>query len=390
MIPWREHWFDFEDATYLNTAAEGLMPRAAIQAAQQAVDAKTFPHRVVPAPFFEVPDRLRASIAKLIGGRADEVALTTGASAGAAILAYGLPWKSGDEVITATGEFPLQYTTWSPLTERQGVTLRAVSPSGRFLSADDLVAALTPRTRLVSVSLVRFDDGSMLDASKLARACHDQGALLCLDISQCCGSVPIDADQLGADFMTAAGYKWLLSPYGTGFFWCRQTHFQTLRPGPFYWTAIEGAGDFSSLSFSDPKPSPTASRWDAPESSGAFNLNLAAMAAAVAFVEGIGPATVKAHNDRLIDRLFARLPPDLVEIASPADADRRGPYGCFRAHTPEGTKRLFDALDRERIIVSLRQGNIRVSPYLFNTEADIDRLAEAVEARVDWQEIGAR
>ena len=111
-------------------------------------------------------DRLRASIANLIGGRPDEVALTTGASAGTAILAHGLPWEAGDEVITSTGEFPLQYTTWAPLAERQGVTLRAVSPSGRFLSADDLIAALSPRTRLVSVSLVRFDDGSMLDASK--------------------------------------------------------------------------------------------------------------------------------------------------------------------------------------------------------------------------------
>ena len=390
MIPWHEHWFGFDDAIYFDTAAEGVMPRVAIKAAQQAVEAKTFPHRVPPTPFFEVPTRLRASIAKLIGGRDDEVALTTGASAGAAILAYGLPWQSGDEVITSTGEFPLQYTTWAPLAERQGVTLRAVSPSGRFLSADDLIAALSPRTRLVSVSLVRFDDGSMLDASTLARACHDQGVLLCLDVSQCCGSVPIDAARLDADFMTAAGYKWLLSPYGTGFFWCPKKHLETLRPGPFYWTATEGAGDFSSLNFSNPKPSPTASRWDTPEWAGAFNLNLAAMAAAVAFVEGIGPATVKAHSDRLIDRLFARLPLELVEVASPADAGRRGPFGCFRAHTPEGTKRLFDALRRERIIVSLRQGNIRVSPYLFNTETDIDRLVEVVEARVDWQAIGVR
>ena len=76
------------------------------------MDAKTFPHRVTPASFFEVPDRLRASIANLIGGRPEEVALTTGASAGTAILAYGLPWNAGDEVITASGEFPLQYTTW--------------------------------------------------------------------------------------------------------------------------------------------------------------------------------------------------------------------------------------------------------------------------------------
>src|SRR5687768_5196915 len=260
MNDWGAHWFDFADAVYLNTSAEGLMPRAAIQAAQQAVDAKTFPHRVSQTSFFDVPNRLRASIAHLIGGRAEEVALTTGASAGTAILAHGLPWKPDDEVITSTGEFPLQYTTWVPLAEREKVTLHVVSPSGRFLSADDLIAALSPRTRLVSVSLVRFDDGSMLDASKLARACHAQGVWLALDISQCCGAVPIDVVELDADFVTSAGYKWLLSPYGTGFFWCTLKHLETLRPGPFAWMAIDGAGDFSSLRFEDPKPSRTASR----------------------------------------------------------------------------------------------------------------------------------
>lgn len=216
MDDWRTQWFEFDDAVYLNTSAEGLMPRVAVQAARQAVDAKTFPHRVAPSTFFEVPDRLRASIASLIGGRPEEVALTTGASAGAAILAHGLPWKAGDEVITATGEFPLQYTTWSPLAEREGVRLRAVAPAGAFLAADDLIAALSPRTRLVSVSLVRFDDGSMLDTARLAAACHAQGTLLLLDVSQCCGAMPIDVASLGADFLTAAGYKWLLSPYGTG------------------------------------------------------------------------------------------------------------------------------------------------------------------------------
>ena len=381
MDDWRTQWFEFDDAVYLNTSAEGLMPRVAVQAARQAVDAKTFPHRVAPSTFFEVPDRLRASIASLIGGRPEEVALTTGASAGAAILAHGLPWKAGDEVITATGEFPLQYTTWSPLAEREGVRLRAVAPAGAFLAADDLIAALSPRTRLVSVSLVRFDDGSMLDTARLAAACHAQGTLLLLDVSQCCGAMPIDVASLGADFLTAAGYKWLLSPYGTGFFWCRLEHLQTLRPGPFYWMATEGAGDFSALAFANPKPAPRASRWDTPEWAGAWNVHLAAMAAAVAFVERVGPATVKAHNDRLIDRMFQRLPQDIVHPASPLDGARRGPYGCFRAHTPERTKKLFDALVQARVVVSLREGNIRVSPHLYNTADDIDRLVDAVEAQ---------
>src|SRR3989442_11927517 len=127
--------------------------------------------------FFEVPNRTRASIARLIGGKADEIALTSGASAGATAVAYGLTWKPGDEIITAKGEFPLQYTVWKPMEEREGLKLKIVSPRDRFLTADDLIAAMTPKTRLVSVSVVRFDDGSLVAAPRLPAGAHPQDAL---------------------------------------------------------------------------------------------------------------------------------------------------------------------------------------------------------------------
>ena len=95
--------------------------------------------------------------------------------------------------------------------------------------------------------------------------------------------------------------------------------------------------------------------------------------AAVALME-LGPATVKAHNDRLIDRMFAGLPASGIRPASPLDSAARGPYGCIRASSPDQTRALFEALKGARVIVSLRQGNIRVSPHLYNTEDDIDRL----------------
>lgn len=382
---WRTEWFDFDDAVYLNSAAEGVMPREAVAAVAQAVEAKKFPHRatISASAYLEVQGQLRATLATLVGGRPEEIALTTGASAGTAILAYGLPWTPGDEVVTSTGEFPLQYTTWAPLAEREGVTLRSIAPTGRFITAVDLIAALTPRTRLVSVSLVRFEDGSLLDAAPLAAACHAQGTLLCLDVSQCCGAMPLDVAQLGADFLTCAGYKWLLGPYGTGFFWAKAHHLQTLRPGPFYWMAIDGADDFSSLNLDNPKPAPAARRWDTPEWAGAFNPNLAGMAAAAAFVARVGPHTVQAHNHRLVDRLFQGLPQDLVEPASPLGAARRGPYGCFRGPTPAQTKAVYQSLSQQAIVVSLREGNIRVAPHLFNTERDIDRLLDVVSGVCD-------
>jgi selenocysteine lyase/cysteine desulfurase len=375
---WRQEWFEIEDATYLNLASQSPMPKVSIRAVQAALEANKNPHHNPDSTFFEVPNRLRASIARLIGGKPEEVALTSGASAGVAAVAYALTWKPGDEVITAKGEFPLQYATWKPMEEREGLKLKIVSPRERFITADDLIAAITPRTRMVSVSMVRFDDGSLLDVPRVAAACRAQGALLLLDVSQCCGSLPMDVNQLGADFMVCAGYKWLLGPFGTGFFWAKSEHLGMVRPGPFYWMALMGSHNFAALNFDDPKLAANAKRWDSPEWASYFNFNLAAMDVSVDFVVRMGPELVAAHNRKLIELLFERLPKDRYVLTSPTDAARRGSYGCFAARSREKTAEVYQHLRKENVVVSLREGNIRVSPHLYNTERDIDRLISVV------------
>ena len=103
------------------------------------------------------------------------------------------------------------------------------------------------------------------------------------------------------------------------------------------------------------------------------------MNASADFVLRFGPELVLEHNRRLIERLFESLPDDCVP-ASPPESAQRGPYGCFTARTPEKTAELYQKLQREKIIVSLREGKIRVSPHLFNSERDIDRLISVVRA----------
>jgi len=336
---WRQEWFEFEDATYLNLAGQSPMPKVSLRALQAAQEWKKFPHHKPDSAFFEVPNRIRASIAKLIGGKPEEIAITTGATTGVAAVAYGMSWKPGDEIITAKGEFPLQYTVWKPMEEREAVKLEIVAPRERFITADDLLRAMTPRTRLVSASLVRFDDGSLLEAARIADACHAQGALLLLDASQCCGTLPMDVETLGADFVVCAGYKGLLSPFGTGFFWARSAHIANMRPGPFYWMAVAGSDNFASLNFDNPKPAPAAKRWDTPEPASYFNFNLVAMDVSTDFVVQLGPETVAEHNRALIDLMYERLPKDRCVPASPLEAARRGAFGCFTARTPEKRRR---------------------------------------------------
>lgn len=377
---WREEWFEFEDAIYLNLAGQSPMPKVALRAVQAALVDKRHPHHRPDSAFYEIPNRIRSSIAQLIGAKPEEVAVTTGASAGVAEVAYALAWKPGDEVITAAREFPLQYTLWKPMEAREGIKLKVVPPSGRFIAAEDLIAALTPRTRVVSVSMVRFDDGSLLDAKKLASACHAQGALLVLDVSQCVGALPLNVRDLDADFVVSAGYKWLLGPFGTGFFWVKSELLSTVRPAPFYWMAVEGSDNFSKLDFANPQPARSAKRWDASEWASHFNFNLVGLDASLEFVLRAGPETVAEHNRRLIEMMFERLPKDRCVPASPLDPAHRGPYGCFAARSAEKTVELYQKLRIANVVVSLREGNIRVSPHLYNTERDIDKLISVITA----------
>src|SRR5215467_9367811 len=377
-VDWRNEWHEFDGVTYLNLAGNSPIPKGAIKRMLEAIEWKKFPQRIPDAAFFDVPNRLRASIAQLVGGRAEEVALTTGASTGMSAVAYGMEWRPGDEVITASGEFPLQYATWKPMEEREGIKVTVVRPGGAFHTAEDFIAALSPRTRLVSLSHVRFDNGAMVDAQKLAAACHAQGALLLLDVSQSCGAVPLDVTRIGADFLVCAGYKWLVGPFGTGFFWAKHEHIAKMRPGPFYWMAAEGVNNFADLATAPPRPANAAKRWDAAETANYYDL--AALEGGVELVLRAGVETVAEHNHRLIEQLFARLPKDRCVVASPKERADRGPYGCFEARSREKTHELYQKLRSENVITSLREGKIRVSPYLYNTERDIDRLISVITA----------
>ena len=372
-IDWTKEWYPFEGATYLNFAAHAAIPRVALDAVQASVAAKMHPHTVDDRAFFSVAANLRRTLAALIGASPDEIALTNGASSGAEIIVHALKWSVGDEVIIARGEFPMHYATWKPMEAREGIKVKIVVPQGQFLQSDDLIAAMTPRTRVISVSHVRFDDGSRLDVPSLAAACNKNGTLLLLDVSQSCGAIPIDVHSLGADFIVCAGYKYLLSPWGTGFLWTKKENLGRLRPGPFNWLSQEGLDDFARINYVNPEPAPNMSRWDAAEAASVYNFNLTVMEASTRFVLHATPALVRDHTQALIDYFFERLP-EGYRAVSPRAASQRGASGCIEAGSRSDTESLYQTLRDEGFIVALREGRIRVAPHLLNATQDMDGL----------------
>src|SRR5580693_9070234 len=371
-IDWKNEWFPIDDATYLNFAAHAAIPRVALNAVQRSIAAKMQPHIVDDRSFFSVAASLRQTLATLIGASPDEIALTTGAGAGLAAIAYALKWSAGDEVIIARGEFPVHYATWKPMEAREGIKVQIALPQGQFIQSGDLIAAMTPRTWVISVSHVRFDDGSILDASALASACKKHGALMVLDVSQSCGAIPMDVRSLGADFIVCAGYKYLLSPFGTGFLWVKPQNAHLLRAGPYNWLS-QDVESFARLNFVDPRPARTLSRWDAAEASSIYNFNLTVMESSLKFVLNATPTRIHDHNQALISYLFERLP-DGYRLASPRQASQRGVFGCIEVGSRSNTESLYQTLRDKRFVVALREGRIRIAPHLLNSTKDIDRL----------------
>jgi cysteine desulfurase/selenocysteine lyase len=373
-------WNPIEGVAYFDTAAHAVMPKSVVAAVAATLEANRFPHRVDDATFFDVSNALRGSLGQLIGGSPREIALTTGASTGLQALAHGLSWERGDGIVIAAGDFPLQYAVWKPMEARVGATLTMIAPRDGEIAVDDVLSAINERTRVVSLSHVRFDTGALLDAARIAAACRDAGAWFVLDSSQSFGAVPTDVRALGVDAVVCAGYKWLLGPYGTGFLWVKQSRLDELPPGPFYWTG-QDASDMASIRFERPEPSRDAKRLDAAESATAFNLNLGAFRASVDLVARIDPAVVLRHGQDLIDALYERLPAHCVP-ASPRDRARRGVYGSFTAGSLEQTRALYQRLREGNVFTSLRQGKIRVAPHLFNTVQHIEQLVKEVERSV--------
>lgn len=366
---------------YLNCAYHGPLPRVAARAAQAATRLKEAPHRIQDEYHFTFPDAYREAVARLIGCTSRDVALADSTTHGIMTLVGGLDWQPGDEVVLPEGEFPANRFPWHSL-ERRGVVLRRAqlerTAAGEVVTPQAVAEVLSPRTRVVSVSWVSYITGLRNDLVALGDLCREHGVLFVVDGSQGIGGLPFDLRRTPCDLLACSGYKWMLGPYGLGFVYVSPQLAERLQPFNVNWFAIDGARDFNRLSRARFAFEPHARRFDINET--ANFINVAAGTAALHYILDITPAAVERHARALHERLLAGLPTDFRAVLAAPDASRSNILR-LTGDDEAATRAAWERARARNVVTSLREGMLRVSPHVYNTPDDIDRLLEAITER---------
>lgn len=365
--------FELEESSiWLNTAHQGRLPRRAAQALDEAVRWKLHPELLASSdPFSEVPSRLRRALARVLGAREEDVVLANSASYGLHLVANGLDLGPGDEVVVPANDFPSDILPWLSLRDR-GVEVRMIEPEGEVLTPGEVQAALTQRTRVVCLTWVHSFSGQVVDLEGIGGACRSRGVLLVVNGSQAVGAMPVDVQHLPVDAMVSVGFKWLCGPYGTGVCWLRPELFDALRPAKLYWLSALTAEDLAapSLDLESIAPRRTG-RLDIFGTANFFNYVPFTAALELRLELGIDPA--HRYVDGLVVRLLAGI--DRTRFRLVSSDEVRSPLVMVEP-LREASAEVFERLTAVGVHVAHRRGRIRISPHLYNTADEIDRVLE--------------
>ncbi|MBD0709257.1 MULTISPECIES: aminotransferase class V-fold PLP-dependent enzyme [unclassified Streptomyces] len=336
-------------STYLNTSACGLLPRRTVEAVTRLAE-ETADGRPDGAGDFDTVAEARATYARLVGVPAERVALGTSVGVHCGMIAQSMP--PGAEILFAEGDFSSVVT---PFTIRGDLRTR-------FVPLDRLAESIRPGTALVAFSSVQSLDGRTADLAAIRAAAAAHGARTLLDATQSAGWLPLRAGEW--DYTVAGGYKYLLCPRGASFLTVTEEAQDALLPIHANWVTGEemwanSYGPVRELARS-------ARRFDEPPVFHAYH----GAARSLALLEEIGIERIEAHDKALAARLRA----GLLALGHPPVVDESTVVAV------PGLGARAGALREAGIVLSDREGNLRVSFHLYNTVADVDHVLDVLEA----------
>lgn len=378
LLSTQRHLFDIpEDVAYLNCAYMSPLSRAAAAAGEVGLRRKTRPWEVTPQDFFTDSETVRALFARIVNASAEDIALVPAASYGMAVAANALPLAAGQSVITLAEQFPSNVYPWM----EKARAANAAHVTVPRPEDDDWTAAVLSRidrnTAIVALPHCHWTDGGLLDLVAIRRACNAVGAALCIDATQSLGALPFDVAAIDPDFLAVGGYKWLMGPYSYGYLYVPK-RWQQAMPIEQNWIARKDAENFAGLVDYKSEYQPGARRFDVGERSN-FALTPAAISALQMLLDwGIEniQATLAARNAQIAARAQAEL--DLTS----APVHRRAGHFLGLRFGGAVPADLPARLAAEKVYVSVRGKSMRVTPHVYNTDDDIERLFDVLKAVV--------
>ena len=361
------------DIHYLNCAYMGPLPLVVSAAVAAGAALKASPWTYRASDFFAHIEAYRTRAARLMGGATDDIALVPSASYGLAIAANNLPLARGQNVVVLGDQFPSNYYVWTAKADAVGASVRIARRDPDDDWTASVIAHIDADTAIVAVPHCHWADGRLVDLAQVGVACRAVGAALALDLTQSLGALPFDLAAVQPDFAVAAGYKWQLSPYGTGMLYAAP-RWQGGEPIEYNWLNRAGSEDFARLVDYRDEYQPGARRFDYGEC--ANPPLLMGAGAALDLIDGWGVGNI-AETLRVRADAIAEAAAALGLTAAPAD--KRAPHFLalsFGDAVPDG---LLDRLAAAQVFASVRSLSLRVTPQLYNDDGDVTALIGALE-----------
>ena len=344
-----------ERYAYLNHASIGPLPQRAVEricalATTVATSGDRFwPERNARA------EEVRRQAARLLGAQqAREVAFVENTSSGLSLVAEALDWQPGESVVGVACEFPSNAYPWMNLAAR-GVVYRAVPERNGRIDTDELLDLIDEHTRVLAISWVEYSNGFRFDLARIGAFCRSCGVLFVVDVIQGLGALALDVERQNVDVACGSAHKWLLGPEGIGLLYVSDRVVERLRPQRAGWRSMRDQASWTEL---DIDWGPGAQRYE----SGTLNfLGIHALGAALEIFLDLGPAAVES-------RVLA-----LADLAARGLAQR-----VCAVHPKIPAEKLVERLLARDIVVSARAGRLRLSPHVYNTAEEIQRLLDEV------------
>jgi selenocysteine lyase/cysteine desulfurase len=371
----QRHLFDIPgDIAYFNCAYYSPLLNRSRDRLVAAAAEKSHPWRRTPPDFFADANEIRRLASAVLGGEVGGYAVVPAASYGIGVAAQALRHtvSAGQRILVLDEQFPSNYYAWSRVAGETGATLDIVPTPDDGDWTRALLARFHLDVRIVAVPNCHWTNGAIVDLVAVGRAVRDAGAALVVDATQSLGAMPLPLDEVRPDFLVAAGYKWLLCPYGVGLLYVAP-QWRNARPLEENWVTRLGAEDFAGLTKYQDQYLAGARRFDVGETC------TAALPGAIAALEQIGAWRVEAVAATL--GIVNRRISTFLEAKGfrVGEARTRSPH-MFGAVLPPAFQGDFVGRLRARnVFISQRGNSLRFAPHLYITEADLSRLFDAIE-----------